>query len=366
MRMPTVLKNDINPKASGVPKASGLRYVSDRGPGLIRRRVGKGFIYFGVDRKRILNENTLRRIKSLAIPPAWEDVWICPVANGYLQAVGRDSKHRKQYRYHRDYRNFRDRTKFERMDRFADVLPAIRRRVAQYLRLEGLPKAKVLATIVRLLETTCVRIGNEQYAKDNRSFGLTTLHNKHVHLQRGSIEFEFRGKSGQKHSVKLKDHQVARLIRQMHDLPGYQLFEYIDGNGTPQAICSEDVNNYLWEITKEDFTAKDFRTWIGSGIATLALEEIGNYETDAELKSNIVSAVQLTSRRLGNRPATCRKYYIHPGIFQAYEEGTLFSELEKATESRARYGLRREEKVVKSIIAIYDPNIEEKPAKVAA
>lgn len=356
----------VNPRAKGmsVPelpvdpvesaKIAGLRYVNSNGPGIGRRRAGKGFIYIGVDSRPIRDREVIRRIQSLVIPPAWQDVWICPVANGHLQAVGRDAKGRKQYRYHPEYREIRNKTKFTRMAAFGAALPRIREQVEQDLSLRGLPKRKVLAVVVRLLETTCMRIGNDEYAKQNNSFGLTTLRNRHVQNEGRTLRFKFRGKSGQVHDIELKDYRLARLIQQMQDLPGYQLFEYVDDDGRPAAISSEDVNEYLKEITGEDFTAKDFRTWVGTGIVCLALEKIGCSSSATGMKRNIVAAIKSTAARLGNRPAVCRKYYLHPAVFRAYEEGTLLEQLSKSSPNGTLRGLRREELAVAALVKEYD------------
>jgi DNA topoisomerase I len=338
-------------------RVAGLRYVTADRPGITRRRAGNGFVYVGADHKPIRDPEVLRRIKSLVIPPAWKDVWICPLANGHLQAVGRDARLRKQYRYHPQYRAIRDRTKFGRMIAFGTALPKIREQVEADLALHGLPKRKVVATVARLLETTCIRVGNDEYAKENNSFGLTTLHNRHVQIEGRTLRFKFRGKSGQQHDVELKDSRLSRIIRRLQELPGYDLFEYIDDEGKPAKIGSEDVNDYLREITGEDFTAKDFRTWTGTGLAALALEQIGPGKSKSAVKKNIVAAIKDTSTRLGNRPPACRKYYIHPAILDAYADGTLLPALEHATATDLPRGLRREELAVMALLKVYDEKL---------
>jgi DNA topoisomerase-1 len=340
-------------------RLAGLRYVTADGPGITRRKAGKGFVYLGVNGKVIRDEELIRRIKSLAIPPAWSDVWICPLTNGHLQAVGRDARFRKQYRYHRQYRAVRDMTKFGRMVAFGTALPKIRECVAADLALHGLPKRKVIATVVRLLETTCMRVGNDEYARENKSFGLTTLRNRHVQIEGRTLRFKFRGKSGQQHDIELKDSRLSRIIRNLQELPGYDLFEYLNDEGQPAKISSEDVNDYLRNITGEDFTAKDFRTWMGTCVLALGLEQTGPGKSKSAVKRNIVAAIKNTSTRLGNRPPACRKYYLHPAILDAYRDGTLLAELKRAESTGFPHGLRREELAVMALVKLY----EKRPAK---
>lgn len=347
-------------------RAAGLRYVTAGGPGITRRKAGKGFVYLGVDGKVIRDQELIRRIKSLVIPPAWVDVWICPLANGHLQAVGRDARSRKQYRYHPQYRAIRDKTKFSRMVAFGTALPKIREQVAGDLALHGLPKRKVVATVVRLLETTCMRVGNDEYAKENKSFGLTTLRNRHVQIEGRTLRFNFRGKSGQQHDIELKDSRLSRIIGNLQELPGYDLFEYVDDEGQPVKISSEDVNDYLREITGEDFTAKDFRTWMGTGVAALALEQIGPGKSKTAIKRNIVAAIKSTATRLGNRPPACRKYYLHPAVLDAYADGTLLSALKRADTTTLPHGLRREELAVMALVKLYDQQQVKRPGNRAA
>ncbi|MGA8028338.1 MAG: DNA topoisomerase IB, partial [Bryobacteraceae bacterium] len=290
---------------------AGLRYLIPKGRGIQRRRSGHGFVYLDKDDKPIRDEDTLRRIRSLVIPPAWTSVWISPDPNGHIQAVGRDARGRKQYRYHPKYRAFRDLVKFDRMRAFGRVLPRIRRIVGRDLARKGLPKRKVLAAIVKLLETSYIRVGNEEYAEENGSFGLTTLRNQHVQILGGVLKFKFRGKSAQHHEIEVKDPRLARIIRKCKDLPGSDLFEYLDEDGQPQSIGSGDVNEYLREISGADFTAKDFRTWGGTCLAATFLLEKCAASADQETKSVVVEVIKDVASKLGNKPSTCKKYYIH-------------------------------------------------------
>jgi len=302
---------------------AGLRYVSETGPGIVRKGAGKGFTYIGPDGKTIRDKNALERIRSLVIPPAWTSVWICPDPNGHIQAVGRDAKGRKQYRYHSRYRQVRDRVKFDRLTAFCAALPAIRSRIEADLAKAGLPREKILATVVRLLEATSIRIGNVEYAKTNHSYGLTTLRNKHVQISGGAVRFRFRGKSGQTHEVELNDWRLARIIQQCHDLPGYELFHYVDETGEVCRIDSDDVNQYLKEISGDEFTAKEFRTWSGTVLMARALNECGSFESETDAKKKVVKAVKTVAERLGNKPATCRNYYVHPCVIDTYMQGKL-------------------------------------------
>ncbi|MFY9824712.1 MAG: DNA topoisomerase IB [Thermoanaerobaculia bacterium] len=311
----------VDPEESA--RAAGLRYVTDDEPGIRRRKSGKGFTFLDPQGKTVKDRKVVERIKKLAIPPAWTDVWICPRANGHLQATGRDARGRKQYRYHAGWRSVRDETKFGRMVAFGETLPQIRERVDQDLSLRGLPREKVVAAVVKLLETTLIRVGNPEYAKQNNSFGLTTLRNRHVDVSGATLRFEFRGKSGQEHSVEIHDRRLARIVRQIRDLPGQKLFQYLDDDGERQSISSEDVNDYLRAITGEDFSAKDFRTWGGTVLALSALLELGPCETEKEASHAVVEAVKRVSSSLGNRPAICRKFYVHPLIIESYLEGSL-------------------------------------------
>jgi DNA topoisomerase-1 len=322
-------------------KQAGLRYMIPNGPGIRRVAAGEAFRYIGPDDKPIEDEETLSRIKSLVIPPAWSSVWICPRANGHIQAVGWDAKGRKQYRYHPAYRAARDLVKFDRMQAFGKALPRIRRIVDRDLNRTGMPKRKVLAAVVKLLETTFIRIGNEEYAEENGSFGLTTLRNQHCQILGGVLRFKFRGKSGQHHEITLEDKRLARIIRKCRDIPGSSLFEYLDEDGQPQSLESGDVNAYLREISGGDFTAKDFRTWGGTCLAAnFLLEELQEQEpedtTAKAAKSALVDVVKNVACKLGNKPATCRKYYIHPAILESFTAGTLHTVAEKFRDSRKK------------------------------
>jgi len=324
-------------------QAAGLRYVTDDEPGIRRRKRGKGFTYVDPQGRTVKDEKTLERIRKLAIPPAWTDVWICSRPNGHLQATGRDARGRKQYRYHADWREVRDETKFGRMIAFGEALPKIRERIDQDLSQRGLGREKVLATVVKLLETTLIRVGNKEYARQNNSFGLTTLRDQHVDVDGSTLRFEFRGKSGKEHAVEVQDRRLARIVKQCRDLPGQKLFQYLDENKERQSVSSEDVNAYLRETTGEDFTAKDFRTWGGTVLVLSALLEAGACESEREASKAVVEAVKRVAGQLGNRPAICRKYYVHPVVIQSFLEGTLRDTLEEAVEGEeeASNGLRR-------------------------
>jgi DNA topoisomerase-1 len=301
----------------------GLRYVRETSVGITRRRVGKGWRFLDATGLTIRDEEVLKRIRSLVIPPAWARVWICPSPTGHLQAIGYDQRGRKQYRYHPTYSQVRNQTKFGRLTAFARLLPQIRERVQADISKGGLPREKVLATLVRLLETTYIRIGNGVYAKQNRSFGLTTLQNRHVEVEGAVIRFSFRGKSGQDHEIELHDRRLARVIRNCQDLPGCELFQYLDTEGEQRSVHSEDVNGYIREAAGREFTAKDFRTWGGTVLAMQKLAEMGAPANETEAKRNLVAMVKDVAESLGNRPATCRKYYIHPVLFEAYSDGRL-------------------------------------------
>ena len=322
-------------------KEAGLRYVSDAKPGFTRRRSGKDFIYFDPDGKRLKEQNELVRIKRLGIPPAWENVWICRFESGHLQASGRDIRGRKQYRYHTRWRQVRDETKFERMIKFGKSLPKIRRSVQRDLARPGMPREKVLATIVRLLETTLIRIGNEEYARENKSFGLTTMRNRHVKVSSTKLHFEFRGKSGKHHEIDVRDSQLARIVKRCRDLPGHELFEYIGEDGSIQTVDSGDVNEYLRGLCGEECTAKDFRTWTATVLAMVALKEFEKFATSKEAKSNVTTAIEAVSRMLGNTPAICRKCYIHPDVVNSYMDGSLIETLHQRAEQKLSRELSR-------------------------
>jgi DNA topoisomerase-1 len=313
-------------------KAAGLRYVTDDEPGIRRQKRGKGFTFVDPQGQTVKDGKTLERIQKLAIPPAWTDVWICPRPNGHLQATGRDARGRKQYRYHANWREVRDETKFGRMIAFGDSLPKIRERIDRDMSQRGLGREKVLATVVKLLETTLIRVGNKEYVKQNNSFGLTTLRDQHVDVDGATLRFEFRGKSGKEHSVEVQDRRLARIVKQCRDVRGQKLFQYLDQNGERQSVSSEDVNAYLRETTGEDFSAKDFRTWGGTVLALSALLEVGACESEREANKAVVEAIKHVSGQLGNRPAICRKYYVHPVVIQSFLEGTLRDTLDDAVE----------------------------------
>ncbi len=339
---------------------AGLRYVTAAGPGIRRVRVGKSFRYLAPDGRPLREPKHRERIRTLVIPPAWRDVWICPTANGHLQAVGWDAKGRKQYRYHPQYRAVRDQAKFSRMIAFGTVLSLIRRGVQRDLARSGLPKEKVLATVVHLLETACVRIGNDEYARENESFGLTTLRNRHVSIAGAKLQFRFRGKSGLEHTIELTNARLARIVKQCQDLPGYDLFEYVDAGGNVCRISSEDVNRYIRDLAGQDFTAKDFRTWAGTVFATRELADAGPPRNASMAKRTIVSAIKRVAHKLGNRPATCRKYYIHPALIEAYANGSLFPVMEQGEQQQSAYaglGLQPEEYAVMVIVAEYQERL---------
>lgn len=318
-------------EAKATAKSAGLRYVRDDRPGIRRQPVKTGFRYLDANGNTICDDETAARIKSLAIPPAWQDVWICPSPNGHIQATGRDARGRKQYRYHPRWRSVRDEVKYERMLHFGKLLPLIRQRIDDDLQRPGLPREKVLAIVVHLLRATMMRVGNEEYARQNKSFGLTTLRDRHVRIDGSEIEFQFRGKSSVRHAIKLDDPRLARLIRQCRDLPGQELFQYVDDEGQVRSIDSADVNDYLREITGEDYTAKDFRTWSGTVLAALALQEFEKFDSEAQARKNIVRAIEAVAEKLGNTPSVCRKCYVHPAVIDAYLDGTMLHALQERT-----------------------------------
>jgi DNA topoisomerase-1 len=309
-------------------KAAGLRYVSDAKPGIQRKPFRGKFRYVMADGATVRDEETLRRIRSLVIPPAWTRVWICPIANGHLQATGRDARGRKQSRYHPRWRATRDETKYERMILFGDALPVIRERVEHDLALPGLPRAKVLAAVVRLMETTCIRVGNEEYARENKSYGLTTMRNRHVAVSGATITFDFTGKSGIHHTIDVQNRKLAKIVQRCLDLPGYELFQYVDEEDQRHSIDSSDVNEYLHEITGQHFTAKDFRTWAGTVLAAMLLREFEPFQSQTQAKKNVVEAIKTVAKRLGNTPSVCRKCYIHPAVLGHYLSGTMLQAIE--------------------------------------
>ena len=334
-------------------KEAGLIYVTDDSPGISRKKQGaKNFIYLDPRGKQIKDRQTLDRIRMLAIPPAYRDVWICANERGHIQAVGRDDRGRKQYRYHEKWREVRDENKYGRMIDFAKALPRIRQRVAKDLKRPGLPREKVLAAVVKFMEMTLIRVGNDEYAKNNKSYGLTTLQDRHAKFSRGKIKLEFRGKSGVEHEFEIDDPRLASIAKQCQDLPGQELFQYLDDKGVVHDIGSTDVNDYLRDITGKDFTAKDFRTWAGTVLAATALQEIEKFDSKAQAKKNVVRAVETVAAKLGNTKAVCRKCYIHPEILNAYMEGVLVDTLAKraATMAKSIAKLRPEEAAVLTLL----------------
>ncbi|HVE54456.1 MAG TPA: DNA topoisomerase IB [Ramlibacter sp.] len=320
-------------------ESAGLLYVTDEDRGIRRERKGDAFVYYKPNGDPLTDEATLERVRKLAIPPAYADVWICPKANGHLQATGRDARGRKQYRYHPQFRELRESTKYEHMMEFARTLPAIRAKLAEHMALRGLPREKVLATVVHLLETTLIRVGNDDYARTNKSYGLTTLRNPHVKVDGAELRFQFKGKSGKTWRLQVKDRRIAKIVRACQDLPGQRLFQYRDSAGEAREVTSADVNAYLREVTGADITAKDFRTWAGTVMAALALREFEAFDTQAAQKKNLKAAIERVSSRLGNTPTICRKCYIHPEILNAYVEGNLLLEVKEKVEEELREDL---------------------------
>ncbi|HEY2598145.1 MAG TPA: DNA topoisomerase IB [Candidatus Dormibacteraeota bacterium] len=309
-------------------REAGLTYTSDSEPGIRRVRKGRHFEYIDSDGHVLRDAATLDRIRSLAVPPAWENVWICARPRGHLQATGRDARGRKQFRYHPRWRETRDADKYAKLVGFAQALPRVRSRVARDLRRPGLPREKVIATIVKLLETTFARVGNEEYARENGSFGLTTLRNRHVKVRGATVRFLFRGKSGIDHELGVTDRRVASVVRRCEELPGQMLFQYIDEDGMRGVVTSDDVNSYLRETTGEDFTAKDFRTWAGTLLAACALRDLARFESEGEAKRNVLAAIDSVARKLGHTRAVCRRAYVHPAVIDTYLDGSLESALD--------------------------------------
>lgn len=333
---------------------AGLRYVTDGVPGIRRRRVGTGWAFYTPAGTRIIARPERIRIKGLAIPPAWTDVWICPDPNGHIQATARDARGRKQYRYHPAYRAARDQSKFRRVLEFSEVLPGIRDQVERDLRAPDLTRRQILATVVRLLDKTLIRVGNDEYARENRSYGLTTLRGRHVEIRGPKLRFSFRGKSGINHTVAISDRRLARIVQRCQDLPGQELFQYLDAEDKRQSISSDDVNAYLREITGRDITAKDFRTWAGTMLAARELRTLGPAPSQRQAKRNILHAVDIVAERLGNTRAVCRKYYIHPALQEAYLQG-ITAPLDGAGPRRVRRrrappALRRDEVAVLQLL----------------
>lgn len=309
--------------AAPAAKDAGLTYVTDASGGISRRRAGKGFAYRDPDGAIVRDKETLARIHALAIPPAWTDVWICASPNGHLQATGRDARGRKQHRYHPRFREVRDEAKFEHLAEFGASLPALRAQVDRDMRKKELPREKVLATIVHLLDTTMIRVGNDEYAKANKSYGLTTLEGKHANVRGEQLRFVFTGKSGKSWRLTMNDRRVAKVIRALQELPGQRLFQYLDANGEAQQVSSTDVNAYLREISNSDISAKDFRTWGGTVLAAAELSALGDFDTQTLAKANVKQAIEQVSSTLGNTPTICRKCYVHPALIESYLDGAL-------------------------------------------
>jgi DNA topoisomerase-1 len=339
-------------EATDAARTAGLHYVSDLTPGIRRLRRGRGFRYAAPDGGTVRDPAELERIRALVIPPGWTDVWICASRRGHIQAIGRDARGRKQYVYHPRWREVRDETKYGQLIAFGRALPAIRRRVRHDLARAGLPREKVLATVVSLLETTMMRIGNEEYARTNQSFGLTTLRERHVSVSGQTIQFQFRGKSGKQHDVRVSDRRLAKIIKTCQDIPGYELFQYLDDQGARQRIDSADVNAYLREFGADEFTAKLFRTWAGTVQALTALRSRGPAESVTQARRTLVEVVREVAGRLGNTPAVCRKCYIHPAVLAGFEDGTLHARLDLLSSSPRRgAGLSADERLTLAFLA---------------
>lgn len=348
--------------AQDAAESAGLTYVNDQEPGIARRRSGKGWSYRAPDGSKVTDKTVIARIKAIGIPPAYTDVWICSDPEGHIQATGRDAKGRKQYRYHERFREVRDGNKYDHMLEFAQALPGIRERIDIDMARRGLPREKVLATIVRLLETTMIRVGNADYAKQNKSYGLTTLNDRHVTVESGELRFRFKGKSGKQWNLKLADRRIAKIVKQSQDLPGQHLFQYLDDDGEQREVSSGDVNTYLREVSGSHVTAKDFRTWTGTVLAALALAEFEKFDSQAAAKKNVRAAIETVSARLGNTPAVCRKCYVHPEVIDSYMSEALILQIEQEVERELRDGvggLRPEEALV---LAFLQRRLQEKLA----
>ena len=344
-------ENIVDPKDAA--ESAGLTYVTDADPGITRRKAGRGWAYRLPNGSRITDRDAIDRLNALAIPPAYTDVWICPDPDGHLQATGRDAKGRKQYRYHARFREVRDGTKYEHMIDFAKTLPGIRERVDADMRLRGMPREKVLATVVHLLETTMIRVGNADYARQNESYGLTTLEDEHVDVSGSELKFHFKGKSGKTWKLSIKDRRVAKIVKASQDLPGEHLFQYLDDDGEQRAVTSGDVNAYLREIAGSGITAKDFRTWTGTVLAALALVEFEKVDSAAAAKRNVRAAIERVAARLGNTPTVCRKCYVHPEVLDSYLADELVLEVQKEVRKELKEDLptlRPEEALVLSFL----------------
>jgi DNA topoisomerase I len=344
-----------DPEALSDAREARLRYVSDQSPGIRRSKAGESFVYLDLQGNPVNDEETLKRIKALVIPPAWTDVWISPIANGHIQATGRDARGRKQYRYHQRWRAVRDANKYSRLIEFARALPRIRSRVRRDLARRDLSRERVLASVVQLLELTMIRVGNEEYAKENKSFGLTTLRNRHVKLKGSQVQFVFRGKSGKDHRVTVRHRRLATIIQRCEELPGQQLFQYLDEGGQLRSIDSSDVNEYIREASGDDFTAKDFRTWAGTVLAARALQEMEKVDSEAQAKKNVVAAIEKVAGKLGNTRSVCRKCYVHPAIVDSYLDGSMLDVLRTRAEHEMRtsqHRLKPEEATVLALLRL--------------
>ncbi len=324
---------------------AGLRFVTDSKAGFTRKRYKNKFHYFDCEGSRITAPEEIQRINALAIPPAWSNVWICAYQNGHIQATGRDARLRKQYRYHSLWRVSRDEAKYERMIGFGLCLPTIRKAIAEALALPGLPQEKVLATIIHLMQLTMIRIGNDEYARQNNSYGLTTLRNQHIQIEGSKVKFAFKGKSGVLHNISINDRKLANIIKKIRDLPGQDLFQYLDEQGNRHTIGSSDVNDYLKLITGEHYTAKDFRTWYGTLEAAIQLVKFESFTSETQAKQNIMEAIKSVAKKLGNTPTICRKCYVHPHIITTYLEGTLTTHLAKLISKKSPDSLAEESKL---------------------
>jgi DNA topoisomerase I len=339
-------------------QCEGLRHVSDGGPGIRRKRAGAGFVYLAATGAKITDPRAIRRLRAIAVPPAWTDVWLCPSPDGHIQATGRDARGRKQYCYHSVFRGMRENAKFDHLFVFAEVLPMIRTRIADQMAQRGLAREKVLATVVHLLETTLIRVGNDEYARQNKSYGLTTLKNRHVVIEGFEVRFRFTGKSGKQWSLKLRDRRVAKIIRACQELPGQDLLQYCDDSGSLRAVTSGDVNGYLREVAGREVTAKDFRTWAGTLGAARALGELGTFESKTEAKRNLRAAIERVAACLGNTPTICRKSYIHPGVLSAYLQGGWIFDVKTHEESSSGdelAGLRPDEASLMAMLRSFPP-----------
>jgi DNA topoisomerase-1 len=328
------------PATAADARRAGLSYVADDAPGIRRIANRNGFAYRDGKGRQVRDPETRARIKRLAVPPAWTEVWICPDPEGHIQATGRDARGRKQYRYHPDFIKARDATKFEHLIDFAHALPAIRRRAARDMARRGLPLEKVVATVVHLLDSTLIRVGNADYARQNGSFGLTTLRDRHVAVERGALRFAFTGKSGKTWRLELSDRRAARIVKSCQDIPGQHLFQFIDADGSRRAVGSADVNRWLRDVSGRDITAKDFRTWAGTVLAAIALRELASFDSAVAAKANVRGAIERVARRLGNTPTICRKCYVHPEILTSYLDGALALEVERRADAELRGGHR--------------------------